>query len=44
MPIKEYCQGVKPYKMVYVGGPFGVVIGIYSHSYESNFTCGFYQE
>ena len=32
MPIREYYPGEKPYKMVYVEDPFGIVFEIYTHS------------
>lgn len=44
MPIREYYPGEKPYKMVYVEDPFGVVFEIYSHSYELTYSSGAYQE
>ncbi|GAB1307460.1 lactoylglutathione lyase family protein [Urechidicola sp. KH5] len=44
MPIREYYPGEKPYKMVYVEDPFGVVFEIYSHSYELTYSFGAYQE
>jgi len=34
MPIREYYPDDKPYKMVYVQDPFGIVFEIYTHSYE----------
>ena len=44
MPIREYYPGEKPYKMVYVEDPFGIVFEIYSHSYELTYSSGAYQE
>ncbi|MBB4079717.1 lactoylglutathione lyase family protein [Lewinella aquimaris] len=43
MPIREYYPGEKPYKMVYVEDPFGVVFEIYTHSYELTYSSGAYQ-
>ena len=40
---KEYYPGEKPYRMVYVEDPFGIVFGIYSHSYELTYSAGAYQ-
>ena len=42
MPIREYYPGEKPYRMVYVEDPFGVVFEIYSHSYELTYSAGAY--
>ena len=44
MPIREYYPGEKPYRMVYVEDPFGIVFEIYSHSYELTYSSGAYQE
>ena len=44
MPIREYYPDEKPYKMVYVEDPFGVVFEIYSHSYELTYSSGAYQD
>ena len=44
MPIREYYPNEKPYRMVYVEDPFGVVFEIYSHSYELTYSSGAYQE
>ena len=44
MPIREYYPGEKPYRMVYVEDPFGIVFELYSHSYELNYSSGAYQE
>ena len=43
MPIREYYPNEKPYKMVYVEDPFGVVFEIYTHSYELTYSSGAYQ-
>jgi lactoylglutathione lyase family protein len=42
MPIREYYPGEKPFKMVYVEDPFGVVFEIYTHSYEMTYSQGAY--
>ena len=42
MPIREYYPGEKPYRMVYVEDPFGIVFEIYSHSYELTYSSGAY--
>jgi len=44
MPIREYYPDEKPYKMVYVEDPFGIVFEIYSHSYELTYSKGAYDE
>lgn len=44
MPIREYYPGEKPYRMVYVQDPFGIVFEIYSHSYELTYSSGAYQK
>lgn len=44
MPIREYYPGEKPYKMVYVEDPFGIVFEIYTHSYELTYSSGAYQD
>ncbi len=44
MPIREYYPGEKPYRMVYVEDPFGVVFEIYTHSYELTYSAGAYQD
>jgi uncharacterized glyoxalase superfamily protein PhnB len=44
MTIREYYPGEKPYKMVYVEDPFGIVFEIYTHSYELTYSSGAYQE
>ena len=43
MPVREYYPGEKPYRMVYVEDPFGIVFEIYSHSYELTYSAGAYQ-
>ena len=42
MPIREYYPGEKPFKMVYVEDPFGLVFEIYTHSYELTYSLGAY--
>lgn len=42
MPIRYYYPGEKPYRMVYVEDPFGIVFEIYSHSYELTYSAGAY--
>ena len=42
MPIRKYYPGEKPYRMVYVEDPFGIVFEIYSHSYELTYSAGAY--
>ncbi|QQL45582.1 lactoylglutathione lyase family protein [Sulfuriroseicoccus oceanibius] len=42
MPIRAYYPGEKPYKMVYVEDPFGIVFEIYTHSYELTYSAGAY--
>jgi lactoylglutathione lyase family protein len=44
MPIREYYPNDKPFKMVYVEDPFGVVFEIYTHSYELTYSSGAYQK
>ena len=44
MPIREYYPNEKPYKMVYVQDPFGIVFEIYTHSYELTYSSGAYQD
>ncbi|QQE13985.1 lactoylglutathione lyase family protein [Planctomycetota bacterium] len=44
MPIRYYYPGEKPYRMVYVEDPFGIVFEIYSHSYELTYSAGAYQD
>ena len=43
MPIRTYYPGEKPYQMVYVEDPFGIVFEIYTHSYELTYSSGAYQ-
>ncbi|WP_457941092.1 lactoylglutathione lyase family protein [Mesorhizobium sp. 10J20-29] len=42
MPVREYFPNAKPYRMVYVEDPFGIVFEIYSHSYELTYSAGAY--
>lgn len=42
MPVREYFLNKKPYRMVYVEDPFGIVFEIYSHSYELTYSAGAY--
>ncbi|MFQ3215484.1 MAG: lactoylglutathione lyase family protein [Marivirga sp.] len=42
MPIREYYPKEKPFKMVYVEDPFGIVFEIYTHSYELTYSSGAY--
>lgn len=42
MPVREYFPGNKPYRMVYVEDPFGIVFELYSHSYELTYSAGAY--
>lgn len=42
MPIREYYPGDKPYRMVYCEDPFGILIEIYSHSYDLTYSAGAY--
>jgi len=42
MPIREFNPNRKPFKMVYVEDPFGVVFEIYTHSYELTLSLGAY--
>ena len=42
MPVREYYPGEKPYRMVYVEDPFGIVFELYSHSYELTYSAGAY--
>ena len=44
MPIRQYYPNEKPYKMVYVEDPFGIVFEIYTHSYELTYSSGAYQK
>ena len=42
MPVRAYYPDKKPYRMVYVEDPFGIVFEIYSHSYELTYSAGAY--
>jgi lactoylglutathione lyase family protein len=42
MPVRYYFPGQKPYRMVYVEDPFGIVFELYSHSYELTYSVGAY--
>lgn len=42
MPVRSYFPGKKPYRMVYVEDPFGIVFELYSHSYELTYSAGAY--
>lgn len=42
MPVRHYYPGQKPYRMVYVEDPFGIVFELYSHSYELTYSAGAY--
>ena len=42
MPVREYFPNDKPYRMVYVEDPFGIVFELYSHSYELTYSSGAY--
>ena len=42
MPVREYFPDDKPYRMVYVEDPFGIVFELYSHSYELTYSAGAY--
>lgn len=42
MPVREYFPNKKPYRMVYVEDPFGIVFELYSHSYELTYSAGAY--
>ncbi|WP_321831460.1 lactoylglutathione lyase family protein [Thalassovita sp.] len=42
MPIRRYYPGEKPYRMVYVEDPFGIVFELYSHGYELTYSAGAY--
>ena len=44
MPIREYYPNEKPFKMVYVEDPFGIIFEIYTHSYELTYSSGAYQD
>lgn len=42
MPITEYYPSEKPYRMVYMEDPLGVIFEIYSYSYELTYSKGTY--
>lgn len=42
MPIREFNPNKKPFKMVYVEDPFGIIFEIYTHSYELSLSAGTY--
>jgi catechol 2,3-dioxygenase-like lactoylglutathione lyase family enzyme len=42
MPVRHYFPGQKPYRMVYVEDPFGIVFELYSHGYELTYSAGAY--
>lgn len=42
MPLREYYPGKKPYRMVYVEDPFGIVFALWSHGYELTYSAGAY--
>ncbi len=42
MPVRSYFPDQKPYRMVYVEDPFGIVFELYSHSYELTYSAGAY--
>ena len=44
MPIREYYPNERPYKIVYVEDPFGIVFKIYTHSYELTYSSGAYHK
>lgn len=44
MPVCHYFKGDKPYRMVYVEDPFGIVFELYSHSYELTYSAGAYSK
>jgi lactoylglutathione lyase family protein len=44
MPIRAYYPDEKPYRMVYVEDPFGIIFEIYTHSYELTYSSGAYQD
>lgn len=43
MPVRYYYPNEKPYRMVYVEDPFGIVFELYSHGYELTYSAGAYQ-
>ena len=44
MPVRYYYKGEKPYRMVYVEDPFGIIFELYSHSYELTYSSGAYND
>ena len=42
MPVQEHFPDGKPYRMVYVQDPFGIVFELYSHSYELTHSASAY--
>ncbi|NRB33214.1 MAG: lactoylglutathione lyase family protein [Rhodobacteraceae bacterium] len=44
MPVRMYYPDDKPYRMVYVEDPFGIVFEIYSHGYELTYSAGAYSD
>jgi len=42
MPIRAYSPGEKPYRMLDMEDPFGVIFEIYSHSYELTYSQSAY--
>lgn len=40
---RYYYPGKEPYRMVYMEDPFGNILEIYSHSYESIYAVGTYE-
>jgi lactoylglutathione lyase family protein len=43
MPVREYFPGERPFRMVYMEDPFGIILEIYSHSYELTYSAGAYK-
>ncbi len=43
MPVREYFPGEKPFRMVYMEDPFGIILEIYSHNYELTYSAGAYK-
>ncbi len=43
MPVHEFHPGEKPFKMVYCEDPFGNVVEIYTHSYETTYSVESYE-
>jgi hypothetical protein len=44
MPKQEYYPNDKPFKMVYVEDPIGIVFEIYTHSYKLTYSSGAYSK